>query len=56
MGQTMTYLGESQKGHLPAKCSVNTAVNLSTEPRMARWMMTGLRKPGFSFSSYQVYF
>ena len=41
MGTSITCLGESQNGHLPAKCSVRIANMRSTDPRMARWMMTG---------------
>ena len=41
MGTSITCLGESQYGHFPAKCSVRIANILSTDPRIARWMMIG---------------
>lgn len=36
-------MGEGREGtcHLPAKFSVMIAINLSNEPKMARWIMTG---------------
>lgn len=34
-------LGDNQNGHLPAKDSVKIAIILSTEPNMARCMITG---------------
>jgi hypothetical protein len=33
--------GESQNGHFPPQDSVKMAIILSTEPKIARWMMTG---------------
>ena len=39
--QEMTSSWESCAYHLPAKFSVRMAIILSTEPRMARWIITG---------------
>jgi hypothetical protein len=54
MGITMACLGDKKKGHLPAKCSIRIATNLSTEPRIALWIITGLAKPGFRGCSNHV--
>jgi len=47
-------LGERKNGHLPPVCSIRIAMNLSTDPRIALWTMTGLWKPGFTCCSSQV--
>jgi hypothetical protein len=52
----MTYLGESQNGHFPPKCSQSIAVNRSRDPRIALWTMIGRLKPGLRGISYQVNF
>jgi hypothetical protein len=44
-GTTITWRGESQSGHLPATCSVRMPNMRSTEPRQARWMITGRSRP-----------
>jgi hypothetical protein len=51
MGKMIAYLGESQNGHFPAKCSINIPTNLSNEPRIALWIITGLANPGFNACS-----
>lgn len=45
MGIIFNCLGEIQKSHLPPVCSQRMAMNLSSEPKIALWMMTGLSKP-----------
>lgn len=40
-------LGESQKSHLPPVCSHKMAMNLSKDPKIALWTITGLEKPVF---------
>lgn len=47
MERIVTYLGLIGNGHLPLKCSQQIAMNLSTEPKMALWIITGLAKPLF---------
>lgn len=39
------YLGESQKGHFPAHDSHKMAINLSKDPTIALWTITGLKNP-----------
>jgi len=50
----IAYLGETQNGNLPAVCSIKTAINLSREPRIALWTITGLLNPGLSSLSSQT--
>lgn len=45
IGMIFNCLGEIQKSHLPPVCSHRIAINLSREPKMALWIMTGLSKP-----------
>ena len=42
-------LGETQKSHLPPVCSHKIAINLSSDPKIALWMITGLAKPFLRF-------
>jgi hypothetical protein len=35
IGHIIAYLGERKNGHLPAKCSIRMAINLSTDPKIA---------------------
>ncbi|KZL85459.1 hypothetical protein CI238_06723 [Colletotrichum incanum] len=39
------WRGLSQKGHLPLYSSISSAIRRSTEPKMARWTMTGATGP-----------
>lgn len=41
------YLGDNQNGHFPPKCSINIAIHLSKDPKIALWIITGLSKPLF---------
>ena len=51
-GTTIAYLGDTKKGHFPEACSVKIAKNLSTDPRIALWIMTGLLNPGLTAYSF----
>lgn len=42
------WRGETQKGHLPPVCSQRIAIILSTEPKIALWIITGLANPFFT--------
>ncbi len=42
---TTIYLGDTKNGHFPAVCSVKIAINLSIDPKIALWMITGRAKP-----------
>ena len=60
IGITITYLGLTKNGHLPAVCSVNMAINLSILPNTALWIITGLANPYFpsiscKLSSFSLY-
>ena len=39
---TLTCLGLSQSGHFPPKDSVKMATHLSSDPKMALWIITGV--------------
>ena len=45
MGISCNCLGETQKSHFPPVCQTRIAMNLSREPKMALWMITGRVKP-----------
>ena len=40
--QTAACTGDSHSGKWPAKCSINMPVKRSSEPKMARWIITGV--------------
>ena len=40
--QSLICTGASQRGYFPAKCSVRIPINLSMEPKITLWIMTGL--------------
>lgn len=47
-----TCRGESQNGHFPPQFSARIAVILSTDPRIARWIMTGRCFSPFSLKNF----
>ena len=44
IGSTRACSGASHGGRSPAKCSSITPKKRSSEPRMARWIITGRRE------------
>ena len=42
MVATTTCSGASHSGKCPAKFSISTPVKRSSEPKMARWIITGV--------------
>ncbi len=39
---TTAWTGDSQAGSFPAWCSIRMVMNRSSEPKIARWSMTGV--------------